>query len=274
MPLNTVETGSANNYQQLLDKCLAVQTANIQCHILENNEKVWVRRADPHHAMWPYYILGAVAKLLRADALKPVPSLGGVDAIKNEAHKLQTLKEHNILAPTLLAQNEQALMMSNISDESDLMKALLKAKQENDNEKVFSLWCLGVSAIAEVHNKNQHLNQCFARNMMLCSNETTGYTIGFIDFEDNPAQYLSLEECQIRDWLCYMHSTVLLLDDEPTLKQAMKQFKAILGDKADCTIEKINKNIKYMKWLRYFKNRKRWGKDTIRIAAFMRLFSI
>lgn len=260
---------TSEQYQQLLERLLTVQTRTIECHTLDNQEKVWVRRADSHNAIWPYYLLGFITKLLGADALKPVPSLGGTVAIKNEAAALKRFAEHGILAPTLLAQTEQALMMSNLSDIDNLMKALLKAQQAQDNQLLMKRWEQGVIAIAEVHDKGQHLSQCFARNMMVCPNDK----IGFIDFEDEPSKVLTLSQCQTRDWLCYLHSTAFLLDDDKHREQGIAILKKALGEKAQNTIAKIEKNTKYLGWLRHLTH-KRWGRDTLRVAALMRLISL
>ena len=49
--------------------------------------------------------------------------------------------------------------------------------------------------------------QAFARNLMPCPDGV----IGFIDFEDDPGEALSIAECQMRDWLSYLYSTALPL---------------------------------------------------------------
>ncbi len=232
-PAYTPET-----YQQLLETLLKKQKGSIESHLLDNNQRVWIRRADPHHTMWPYRLLAVISFLLGADALKPVPSLGGKAAIKNEAKTLKRLAKHHILAPTLLAQTEQGLMMSHLSDLGDLMSALKKAEKKQDIEKVFALWEIGVAAIADVHQKGQHLSQSFTRNMVLCSENT----IGFIDFEDNPDDFLTLSQCQTRDWLCYLNSTAYLLDEDTSRKRARQSFKRILGAQAQEATNNIKRN--------------------------------
>ncbi len=264
----TATTYTPEQYQQQLEKLLTVQTRTIERHILDNQEAVWVRRADSHNAMWPYYLLGGMTKLLGADALKPVPSLGGVTAIKNESAALKRLAKHNILAPTLLAQTEQALMMSNLSDIDNLMEALLKAQRSNNNELLLKYWEQGAIAITEVHKKGQYLSQCFARNMMVCPDDK----IGFIDFEDEPSEVLTLAQCQTRDWLCYLHSTAFLLDDDKHRELGIVILKKALGKETQNTISAIEKNTKYLSWLRHLKH-KRWGRDTLRVAGLMRFIT-
>ena len=63
------------------------------------------------------------------------------------------------------------------------------------------------AAIAAVHARGAYLSQAFARNLMHCPDGV----IGFIDFEDDPGETLSIAECQARDWLSYLHSTALPL---------------------------------------------------------------
>jgi hypothetical protein len=59
-----------------------------------------------------------------------------------------------------------------------------------------------------VHVRGQHLSQAFDRNLVQCPDGV----IGYIDFEDDPAEVMTLAECQARDWLSYLHSTAMMLE--------------------------------------------------------------
>lgn len=261
---NTMMT-EATDYQQWLADCLKNQSGNIACHTLPNDEKVWVRRADAHNSIWLYRLLGVFTAVLRADALKPVPSLGGKAAIENEAAALKRLSQRGVIVPKLLALCDNALMISHFADSQTLMHTLSEAEKQSP-QALLDNWQRGVAAIAEVHEKDEHLSQCFSRNMMRCHDGK----IGFIDFEDAPEKVLNLKQCQTRDWLCYLHSTAFLLDNDDNRRQAVEILRTTWGKKADNLIDDLYRNTRFLGWLRHIQHR-RWGRDTLRLAALMRL---
>lgn len=248
-----------NSYQQYLLDCLKQQNSNIQQHILPNGETVWVRRSDAHHGIWIYRLMNIFTTLLKADALKPVPSLGGQMAIQNEAKTLQRLSSAGIIVPKLLAVCDDGLMMTDLSNSQTLRETLSKSTDK------LADWQRGVIAITELHNKQQYVSQCFSRNMISFNDGR----IGFIDFEDAPDKVLTLAQCQTRDWLCFLFSTLLYIDTDDYRKQATIIFRQILGENTDSVINEIDKNTRFLQWAKRLHHR-RWGKDTLRIASFMR----
>ncbi len=257
-------------YQQWLTDCLTQQQGNIQQHQLPNQEKVWVRRADKHNSIWLYRLLGIFTSLLGTDALQPVPSIGGRIAITNEAAALKRLSQADIATPKLLAVTDDALMISHLEGSQTLSSALSHSAQISA-DKLLATWQTGVLAIVDVHQKQQHLSQCFARNMMLCADGG----IAFIDFEDAPEKVLTLHQCQIRDWLCYLFSTAVMLDNDDTRQQAVTLWRHSLinGLKNTETVDKIiadiYRNTRFLAWMRHLHDR-RWRSDTLRIAGLMR----
>ncbi len=249
-------------YQQWLENCLLKQQNNIQRHALANQQVVWVRRSDSHNSIWLYRLLGIFTFLLRANALKPVPSIGGKIAIVNEAEALKRLSKAGVRVPQLLAMNDYALMISNFTDSQTLFKVLSQCQQQ---QNLLANWQLGVQAITDIHAKNQHVSQCFARNMLVCADGQ----IAFIDFEDAPEQVLSLANCQVRDWLCYLFSTASLLDNEDTRQKAIAIWRDALAENADIIGTEIYRNVRCLLWVRHLYD-KRWRSDTLRLAGMMR----
>ncbi len=249
-------------YQQWLESCLLKQQNNIQRHILPNQQVVWVRRSDSHNSIWLYRLLGIFTLLLKADALNPVPSLGGKIAIVNEAEALKRLSKAGVRVPQLLAKNDNALMISDFTNSQTLVSVLSQSQQQQD---LLANWQLGVQAITDIHAKEQHVSQCFARNMLVCADGQ----IAFIDFEDAPEKVLSLSNCQIRDWLCYLFSTASLLDNEDTRQKAIMIWKNVLAENADTVSAEIYRNVRFLLWARHLHD-KRWRSDTLRFAGVMR----
>jgi tRNA A-37 threonylcarbamoyl transferase component Bud32 len=59
----------------------------------------------------------------------------------------------------------------------------------------------GTRALVQVHRSGAYLGQAVARNIVL-----TGSGVGFIDFEEDPLEVMSLGEAQARDWLLFSSS--------------------------------------------------------------------
>ena len=53
-----------------------------------------------------------------------------------------------------------------------------------------------------------------------------GKNISFLDFEDDPSEVLTHAQCQARDWLCYIHSTALILKNGGLLEAAAEKMGA------------------------------------------------
>lgn len=203
----------------LLDELAAKQEATIAPYLLADGIKVWVRKAGRHNARWRYALLGMVARYLKLGVLKPV-SLGGEPAIATESKRLYELRSAGIAVPELLALRKNALMFGNLEG----IPLDTQIRQEAEAGKA-DAWLAGLEAIARVHKKRQFLSQAFARNMMW-----DGKNISFLDFEDDPSEVLTIAQCQARDWLCYIHSTALILKNGGLLEAAAEKWGGVLSD--------------------------------------------
>lgn len=249
------------DYTAQLKTLAASQNDTVARHMLPDGKAVWIRKAGRHNAAWRYRLLGLVVKVLHLGVLTPVPNLGGTAAIAIEAARLHELSAAGIYVPELLAQQENALMMSELDGQTLLDHITREAEQ-----KKLDSWLAGVHAIAEVHRKKQFLSQAFARNIM-----SDGERIGFIDFEDNPFTVLTLEQCQSRDWLCYLHSTVLVLQRNGLLPEAVELLKECLQQQPQNIQTLVKQTIRPILWMRVLQNR-RWGRDTLQLSALAGLF--
>jgi hypothetical protein len=94
--------------------------------------------------------------------------------------------------------------------------------------------------------------------------------IGYINFEDEPGETLSLAECQTRDWLSYPLSTGMLLD-AVSPQAAAQHWHAVIADASDEVRGKIALAARRMLWLHHLLASRRWGRDTQRRRAAARL---
>ena len=253
------DTLQNNFYSNALQNCLSQQHSLMQMHQLSNHEKVWIRRAGSRNSIWGYRLLNLISHLTGIHLLTPVPNLGGLTAIEVEVRRLQALAEADICVPRILAHQADAIMISNIGNRT-LEKEWRKRKRYP--KILLNRWQLGLEAIADVHRKQQYLSETFARNMIYINEQQ----IGFIDFEDDPASVLTLEQCQARDWLCYLHSGAVMMINYHVGKEAQQLWHNMLKTQPEFIYNAVQQSLRKISWMRYFKA-SIWGKDTLKLAA-------
>lgn len=209
--------------EKILHTLLAQQSESIARYKLEDGRSVWVRRVNRGNPKIYYSFQTIIAKyLLRVPPLRGV-FRGPEAAIEDEASRLAALAAAGIRAPLLLAQLPEGLMMSDLGEGREQVATLdsLLHDRTEQGEEILPLWVAGLDALSKVHEKWQYLSQAFARNIMLLD----GRDWAFIDFEEDPIHELTLEQCQVRDLLFYLHSTVFMIDDK---KAAIAHFRHTL----------------------------------------------
>lgn len=124
-----------------------------------------------------------------------------------------------------------------------------------------ALWQRGLQALAQVHGQGQCLSQAFARNMVLCADGG----IGLIDFEDDPAAHLPLPLCQVRDVLCYVHSTAWILARVQALPQAQVAWQQALAQWSPPVQQALAATQQRLGLLGKLPRSRRLGRDALRL---------
>lgn len=257
----SIKSAGDDLFADWLDNFTEMQKPGIKRYALPDGQIVWVRKAGARNAAWKYTLMGMVTKPLRLGALKPVPSLGGIHALDVESGRLKDLASRGVNVPVLLARRPDALMISSLAGRQ------LDSQIEQEAEQGrLDAWKKGLDAIADVHAKDGYLSQAFSRNMLI-----SGEEIGFVDFEDDPGVFLSLTECQTRDWLCYLHSTALTLRRRHLLEAAAALWGKTLADMPSEVRKTVVQTAKPIRWM-HILQRRFWGRDTLRLASLASLF--
>ncbi|WP_225782333.1 hypothetical protein [Xenophilus sp. Marseille-Q4582] len=258
------------DYSAFLRRMLPQQATGVAAHRI-GGERVWLKKAGPRHSRLRYRLLALIARTLRLDMLTPVPNLGGEAAIATEARRLRALAESGLRVPRVLAQTREGLLISDLGQEgraATVFNERLEQAVAQGPVALLAAWREGLRAIAAVHARGAYLSQAFARNLMHCPDGV----IGFIDFEDDPGEVLSLAECQARDWLSYLHSTALLIDAAAP-QAARADWHAALAPADPEVRHRIAIAAQRMRWLRRLPRGRRWGRDTQRVRAVARLLA-
>ena len=229
-------------------------------------ETVWLKRAGRRHGMAGYRALGLLAAFTGLPVLRPVPNRGGRAAIATELARIRALAAQGIRVPEVLADSSDAFLMRDLGAPGQpacsLGDAIDAATQPSE---ALALWQRGLDPLDAVHARGQCLSQAFARNLVLCPDGA----IACIDFEDDPAAALPLALCQLRDALCYVHSTALALQQAGAQAQARalwRQWLAAPGRAGDFHTA-LQATLSRLGWLRRLPADRRWGRDAQRLRA-------
>jgi len=256
------------DYAEFLRTMLPQQQKAVASHRL-GSERVWLKKAGPPHGKLGYHLMAMVAGLLRLDVLTPVPNPGGEAAIATEARRLRALGAAGLRVPAVLAQQPDGLLISDLG-ESGRPPIVLQERLDHaaaaGPSALLAVWREGLDAIANVHAHGTYLSQAFDRNLVQCPDGR----IGYIDFEDDPGETLPLAECQVRDWLSYLHSTAMLVRAASS-QAAGVHWHAALAEADDEVRERLALAARRMRWLRHLPSGRRWGRDTQRSRAVARL---
>lgn len=256
------------DYAEFLHQMLPRQATAVASHRFDA-ERVWLKKAGPRHGKWGYRLLGLIAHLLRLEVLTPVPNPGGEAAIAIEAQRLRELAAAGLRVPTVLAQQPNGLLLSDLGQSRSsvvVLRERLEQAAAIGPAALLVAWRDGLDAIAKVHERGLYLSQAFDRNLVQCPDGV----IGYIDFEDDPGSTLGLAECQVRDWLSYLHSTAMLVR-AASPQAAGDHWHAVQADASDAVRERIAHAARRMRWLRHLPQGRRWGRDTQRVRASARL---
>ncbi len=258
------------DYAEFLRSMLPQQLEAVASHRL-GSERVWLKKAGPRHGKLRYRLLAVVSGALRLDVLAPVPNPGGEAAITIEARRLRALGAAGLRVPTVLAEQADGLLISDLGESGRppvVLQERLDQAAAAGPAALLAMWREGLAAIAIVHAQGAYLSQAFDRNLVQCPDGA----IGYIDFEDDPGDTLGLAECQARDWLSFLHSTAMLVD-AASPHAAGAHWHAVLADASDEVRERLTVAARRMRWLRHLPAARRWGRDTQRVRAVARLLA-
>lgn len=268
-PLDAIPSPPApGDYAAFLRTTLPRQAKNVASHRF-GDERVWLKKAGPRHGKWGYRVMAAVARMARLDIIKPVPNPGGEAAIATEARRLRQLAAAGLRVPRVLAEQADGLLISDLGASGRgtvVLQERLDQAATAGPAALLAVWREGLAAIATVHAHGQHLSQAFDRNLVQCPDGV----IGYIDFEDDPSEVMTVAECQARDWLSYLHSTAMMLEAAAP-DAAGQHWHAALADVNADVRERIANAARRMKWAQKLPASRRWGRDTQRVRAVARL---
>lgn len=158
--------------------------------------------------------LGALRMLvdrLGIGPLRPPPHRGGDAARAIESRRLRELAAQQVNVPRVLGQGRRSLMLSD--NGRSLNTCLREAASDQARDALVQR---AVQAIAQAHAQGAYLGQPVPRNMTF-----DGSRIGFIDFEEDPLEVMTLTQAQARDWLMFGYGVARYYETRPQMLQQL-----------------------------------------------------
>jgi len=253
--------------QQFLQEHLQQQARKVVPYQL-HGRRVWVKAAGPSTPWLLFRLLTMIIRWLGLAPLRPINNRGGADAIAIESARLRTLGALGLPVPRLLASQTDGILIEDLGQTSASVNLHQALATSQDTASRVSLLQQALDALAQVHVRDSYLSQAFARNMIFMPDGG----IGFIDFEEDPGQDLTLAECQARDVLCLIFSVSLFFADADSQRQVLPLFAGYLRrQSADSRAASLTA-MRKLGWLRHLPGNPAFGKDTVRAQATGALF--
>lgn len=219
--------------------------------------QVVIKRQEDARPQLGYVLLKWMAAALRQPLFRPVPAPGGQFAQQIEIRRLQSLNQAGVNVPRVLHVASDWIALECVGSTS--LEELIR--DTTDTNQQLAYWTAGLAAILDVHHKDQNLSQVFVRNMMWHQDQ-----VFFIDFEDDPASILGLDQAQARDWLLYLLSTAWLL--KAPIAQIIATLDHYIQQDRLAVSNAFYQATRSVAWLRHLPNRRKpWGRDVITAHA-------
>jgi hypothetical protein len=151
----------------------------------------WLKHAEPPPSRWRYTVLDFIANRFGLRLAVAIPKPGHEDSLMIERERIARLADIGIRVPAVLHAGNNWHVLS------DIGMPIRDAFRSATPVLRYALLNLLLDEIARIHQHGEYLSQAVLRNIVCDS----AHLIGFIDFEEDPAQRLPVELCQARDIL-------------------------------------------------------------------------
>ncbi|MCG9040009.1 hypothetical protein [Laribacter hongkongensis] len=188
-------------------------------------------------------------------AFRPPPQWGDARGQQVELNRLRTLAEAGLPVPAIHHIAADWFAMQRVGQHS------LESMLQHGPLPADTYWREGLGLLHAVHRQDQYLSQAFARNLIWHDDR-----LYLIDFDDDPAERLTVPQAQARDWLLYLLSCARHLSQPP--QQTARQLHDMLATEPSSVRTALHAVARRLAWLRWLPSQRRpWGRDIVELQA-------
>ena len=171
-----------------------------------NGTRAWRKIYDNRERRLRLAALRFIARRLDLPPLLPPPHYAGEAARRTESTRIRKLGALGVTVPEILDERDNMLVLSDLGP--TLSESLRQTR--DDPRRRDALVSAAAAAINDVHRRGGYLSQPWPRNLTVHEGG-----IGFLDFEEDPGEVMSLAHAQARDWLLFAYGTMRFYRDRP-----------------------------------------------------------
>jgi len=154
----------------------------------QRGRTVWLKDfSHPSPPKW-HNVQRALSLLTRLELLRPVPSRDGVEGARSEIEAIGRFREIGVRVPEVLWSGGTRLVLS------DVGPTLRDIERESRGARVSHAIHAAARELRRMHGEGLVHGRPILRNMTW-----DGETVGFIDFEEQPADVMPLDAARARD---------------------------------------------------------------------------
>lgn len=220
---------------------------------------MWLKKSAPSRGMVRYWALYWMSRWMDVHMLKAVPQPGGDAAIATESRRLKQLAAKGIRVPRIIWEQRDMLLLSDMGGPAT---RLIRSCRDDIDKKRAVIKAI-FDGLEFVHQQGGYLSQGFVRNITFHGDDLN--TIGFVDFEDDPLQVLSLPLAQARDLLLLIFSTARYFDNDQHEYQQLVHKQ--MNELPDLIKEQIKSAADRFVWIKRLPAKKQLGSDYHRLVS-------
>jgi len=189
--------------------------------ILWHNQKIWIKQQETSAPKW----LQILTKSIAAFSTNPLyfPSAELDSPLEREAERLQLMQRKGFNVPTVLLATPDYLALSDVGPS---LKYWLTESNSSAAE-CRNILLMAAAALAQLHQNRYWHGRPALRD--LCWD---GKQIGFIDFEEDPHQMLSIDQCMVRDLLIFVHGLYRYLPvTDPLIIEVINEYRRLAPER-------------------------------------------
>lgn len=189
--------------------------------VVWQDKKIWVKQQESLAPKW----LQLATKLIAIFSTNPLyfPSAEPSSPLEREAVRLRLMRSKGFRVPEVLLATADYLALSDVGPS---LKYWLTESAISANERRHIL-LMAAAALAQLHQNRYWHGRPALRD--LCWD---GKQIGFIDFEEDPHQMLSIDQCMVRDLLIFVHGLYRYLPvTDPLIVEVINEYRRLAPER-------------------------------------------
>lgn len=189
--------------------------------VIWQDKKVWIKQQETAASHW----LNVITRVVASFSSNPLyfPSADSGSLLEREAIRLKLMRTKGFRVPEVILATPNYLVLSDVGSS---LKYWLTESAISANERRHIL-LHAAAALAELHQNRFWHGRPALRD--LCWD---GEAIGFIDFEEDPHQMLSIDQCMVRDLLIFVHGLYRYLPvTDPLIVDVINEYRRLAPER-------------------------------------------